>query len=492
MIKKYFKYLLLLLPFIALAACVEDYTLEANPPTEEDAQFSFQSTEENDNIIQFSASKEFFMMNWDFGNGAQSSGRNVTATYPMAGTYTVTLTVFNKGGSATFSQDVVIENTDPLLLDKPLYNMLTGGVDAPEGKTWVIDAARSGHFGVGPNPSSGAGDIPEWYQAGPFEKEGGGMYDDKYTFFLADFRYVMETNGNVYINAAQAGEFPGSFASEVGDYTAPYTAPDGLSWSMAEPEGSYPELTISNGGFIGYYAGGRTYQIVNIEENELSLRFVDQADNGLAWYIRLVPEGYDSGAEPEPEPEPDLGDVAITLGDLIGSGQKAWKLKPAAGAFGVGPNPGSDEWYPGGADISSERECLFNDLFIFGEGGYYEYDPQGDIYGEAYMGVDDGCQSVDNLQGTPGEAWGPGVHEFAFQQGTPESNPTITVTGTGAFIALPKAFNGGEYETGPPTANQSVTYTIIDYQEESEEMTITIDISGEGGIFWSFVLVPAE
>jgi len=389
---------------------------------------------------------------------------------------------------------VVIENTDPLLLDKPLYNMLTGGVDATEGKTWVIDAGRAGHFGVGPNPSSGAGDVPEWYQAGPFEKQGGGMYDDRYTFFLADFRYVMETNGNVYINAAQAGNFPGAFASEVGDYTAPYNAPDNLTWNIAEPEGEYPQLTISSGGFIGYYAGGRTYQIVRIEENELFLRLVDQANEGLAWYLRLVPEGYDSGSDPEPEPEPDLGDVAITLSDLIGNGQRAWKLKSAPGAFGVGPRPGSDEWYPGGADISGERPCLFNDLFIFGEGGYYEYDPQGDIYGETYMGLaEEGCQDADNLQGTPGEAWGAGVHAFDFQQGTPDSNPTITVTGTGAFIALPKAFNGGEYASGPPAENRAVTYTVIGYQNEggSEEMTISIDISGDGGVFWTFVLEPA-
>jgi len=488
---KYIKYLLLLLPFIALAACVEDYSLEADPPTSEDAQFTFQSTEESDNILRFTSNKEFFLMKWDLGNGTTGSGRTVVGTYPLAGSYTVTLTVFNRGGSASFTEQVVIENTDPLLLDRPLYNMLTGGADAQEGKTWVIDAARSGHFGVGPNPSQ-AGDFPEWYQAGPFEKTGGGMYDDRYTFFLADFAYKMETNGDVYINAAQASNFPGSFSSAVGDYTAPFTDPTGLTWSMVEPDGSYPELTISNGGFIGYFAGGRTYQIINIEENQLFLRFVDQANDGLAWYIRLVPEGYDGGAEvPDPEPEPEPGEVNITLQNLTGDGQKAWKLKPAAGAFGVGPSPGSDAFYPNGQDISGERPCLFNDLFIFGQNGYYAYDPQGDIFGEFYMGVEsEGCQDAANLAGTPGAAWGPGEHTFEFTNG---ADPKITVTGTGAFIALPKAYNGGEYGSGPPAENRSVTYHIIDYQNENgvEEMTITIDITGDGGVFWSFTLIPA-
>ncbi|HSJ66851.1 MAG TPA: PKD domain-containing protein, partial [Anditalea sp.] len=403
--KKYIKYLLFLLPIIILAACVEEYSLEANPPTAEDAQFTFQPTEESENILRFTSNNEFFLMKWDLGNGSTGSGRAVTGTYPSAGTYTVTLTVFNKGGSASYSEEVIIENTDPLLLDLPLYNMLTGGADAPEGKTWVLDASRAGHFGVGPNPSQ-AGDFPEWYQAGPFEKEGGGMYDDRYTFFLADFAFNMETNGNIYINAAQASNFPGSFESNVGDFTAPYTAPSGLTWNIAEPENSYPELTISNGGFIGYFAGGRTYQIVNIEENQLFLRFVDQANDGLAWYIRLVPEGFEGGGEePEPEPQPEPGEVNITLQNLIGEGQKAWKLKPAAGAFGVGPAPGSDEYYPNGQDISGDRACLFNDLFIFGQDGFYAYDPQGDIFGESYMGVEaEGCQDVANLSGTPGAA----------------------------------------------------------------------------------------
>lgn len=481
----------MLLPAFMLAACMEEYSLEANPPTSEEAQFTFQSTEASDNILRFTSNNDFFLMKWDLGNGSSGTGRTVTGTYPVAGTYTVTLTVFNKGGSASYSEEVIIENTDPLLLDLPLYNMLTGGADATEGKTWVIDAARAGHFGVGPNPSQ-AGDFPEWYQAGPFEKEGGGMYDDRYTFYLADFAFKMQTNGNVYINAAQAGNFPGSFESPVGDYTAPFTAPDGLTWNMAEPEGAYPELTISNGGFIGYFAGGRTYQIINIEENQLFLRFVDQASDGLAWYIRLVPEGYESGGdEPEPEPQPEPGEVNITLQNIIGNGQKAWKLKPAARAFGVGPAPGSDEYYPNGQDISGDRPCLFNDLFIFGQDGYFAYDPQGDIFGELYMGVDtEGCQDVANLQGTPGAAWGAGVHAFTFANGT---SPQITVTGTGAFIALPKAYNGGEYASGPPAENRSVTYTIIDYQNENgvEEMTIAIDITGDGGIFWSFTLIPA-
>ncbi|MGB5929991.1 MAG: PKD domain-containing protein, partial [Cyclobacteriaceae bacterium] len=73
-----------------------------------------------------------------------------------------------------------------------------------------------------------------------------------------------------------------------------------------------------------------------------------------------------------------------------------------------------------------------------------------------------------------------------------DGNPaTITVTGTGAFIALPKAFNGGEYAAAPPAADASVTYEVLDYQQGgSEELTITIDVAGDGSVFWTFVLIP--
>lgn len=634
---------MLILPVLLLGACIETYDLNEAPPTAEDAVFTFAPSDENENIIQFSTTSQAFMLKWDLGNGSAASGRSVTGIYPLAGTYTVTLTAFTGGGSVSSSQEIVIAETDPTLLDKPLYNMLTGGADAVEGKTWVIDSARAGHFGVGPNPSSGAGDVPEWYAAGANEKVGGGMYDDRYTFYLADFQFEMVVNGDVYINGAQGPNFPGSSESPVGDLIAPFTPGNNLTWSMAEPEGEYPVLTISPNGFVGYFAGSRTYQILHIEENELRLRYVDGADDGLAWYLRLIPEGYDPGSggeEPEPEEvalpldfetlepafntfggstaaivdnpdksgintsdrvvetthggetwagfftdlaepldlstltnislkvwapaagtfrlkleNPDdsgdflevdqnvesaeewvelifdisaatdrplsrlvlfpgwdvanagtfyIDDIKLSAGAaditeltdelLNGGGTKSWVIKPAAGAFGVGPAKGSDAYWPNGANISGDRPCLFNDLFIFSDGGEFEYDAQGDIFGEAYMGVGDGCQDEANLTGTDGEAWGSGTHAYVFTPADNGEPAKIAVTGTGAFIALPKAYNGGEYAAGPPPADATVTYEVLSYLKtaSAEELTITIDVSGTGATYWNFTLIPAE
>src|SRR5699024_1754984 len=62
----------------------------------------------------------------------------------------------------------------------------------------------------------------------------------------------------------------------------------------------------------------------------------------------------------------------LTEADLTGGASKTWKLRPAAGSFGVGQGKGMDNYWPAGDDISEDRPCLFNDEFIFKTGGIYE------------------------------------------------------------------------------------------------------------------------
>ncbi|CAE7424122.1 unnamed protein product, partial [Symbiodinium sp. CCMP2456] len=175
-----------------------------NAPTQADAAFTFQATAASDNIIEFTANNPSLDASWDFGNGSTAKGSKVQAAYPFAGTYTVTLTVQNSGGSASSSQDVTIANDDPSLIDNPLFGLLTGGSE----KTWAIDSVGDAHFGVGPDPVGAAGNYPEWYAAKSLEKSGSGMYDDRYTFKLSGFGFDMVTNGDVYVNTEHAGIAP--------------------------------------------------------------------------------------------------------------------------------------------------------------------------------------------------------------------------------------------------------------------------------------------
>ena len=611
----------------------DELTLGA-PPTAEDAVFTYTIDAENENIIHFRNTSEGFIKNWDFGNGGTAKGSEVTGIFPLKGSYEVSLTVVTSGGSAKSVQTIEIAETDPTLLDLPVYNMLTGGADQPEGKTWVVDASRAGHFGLGPNTEF----APTWYTAGANEKEGGGMYNDTYTFILADFQFEWETNGDVYLNGGQADKFAGSAENPVGDFMAPYEAPENLTWSISEDSEGNQFLTITNG-FIGYYTGVSEYQIMSLTENELFLRFLDTANPEFAWYIKLIPEGFTPpDKEPEPEPvskttlpvdfegeaphfngfggtvyqvtdNPDASGIntsaktgeyvkgtegnwagietslaapldfsvnnlikykvyspvagkalfklesvdgsaspievfadvtktneweeltfdfseaasgtydkiamfldfdhnnggtfyiddirqaaetaALTEEALTGGAAKSWVLKPAAGSFGVGEGKGMDNYWPNGADISADRPCLFNDAFIFKTGGVYEYNANGDLFAEPYMGVDPGACIEESALPADAQAWGSGTHSFTFTPATETEPGYITVSGTGAFIALPKAYNGGEYAAGPPEADGSVTYEVMSYVKtgDSETLSLTIDISGTGATYWNFVLI---
>jgi PKD repeat protein len=289
--KKFATYFVLMLLVVA-QSCKKDDPQLGDPPTAADAQFTYASTTESDNVIEFTASNSDIIAKWDFGNGLKGEGTVGTASYPLAGTYTVTLTVFNSGGSYSNSEEVVIAENDITLLDDPIYNILTGGIDGIGYKTWVVDSAYDGHFGVGPNPSDpGFGDFPNYYEASANEKPGVGFYDTRHTFYLDEFKFDMKTNGLVYLNAGQAGDFPGSYEA-LGDYAAPYDDQLGETWSVVVEAETL--LTVTGGAFLGYYAGTSTYKIVSMEENEIFLRVVDQNDQALAWYLRLVAEGYDS------------------------------------------------------------------------------------------------------------------------------------------------------------------------------------------------------
>ncbi len=180
----------------------------------------------------------------------------------------------------------------------------------------------------------------------------------------------------------------------------------------------------------------------------------------------------------------------LSEGVLTGGSSKTWTLKPVAGSLKVGPAKGSGEWFavPEG-DITGLRACWFDDEYIFHADGTYEYKSNGEVFAEGYMGVaGDGCIAEGDLP-ADAAAWGSGTHTFSFAPGDPNF---ITVTGTGAFIALPKAFNGGEYSAAPPAADASVTYEVLSYENVGgvETLVIAIDISGGevGGAWWTFTL----
>ncbi|MFT7229903.1 MAG: PKD repeat protein [Bacteroidia bacterium] len=271
---------------LGISSCKEDDTpVLGAAPTEADAAFTYAPTAANANIIDYTATNAGFTYSWNFDNGTNAATKEATAEYPNKGTYTVTLTVFNSGGSASTSQDIIIADDDASLLNNPLYTLLTGGTAGSGSKTWVIDSTRQAHLGVGPV----AGTWPEWWDADPGAKANSGLYSDKYTFSLSGFGFDHVTNGLVFVKTGSQGQFPGSYENS-DDWSAPFSDQLNENWTIVEGEDT--TISISGKAFLGMYTGVREYKIVTLSENELTVRYVDVADPTTAWYLRLVPEDF--------------------------------------------------------------------------------------------------------------------------------------------------------------------------------------------------------
>ncbi len=335
--KKTTLFFLSLALILGISSCKpDDEPTLGTAPTEADAAFTYAATADNDNIINFIASNAGFTYSWDFDNGANASTKEATAEYPSKGTYTVTLTVFNSGGSASSSQDVVIAEDDASLLNNPIFTLLTGGVAGGGSKTWVIDSTRQAHLGVGPVD----GTWPEWWNSDPLTKAGSGLYNDKYTFKLDGFKFDHVTGGSVFVKTGSEGEFPGAYEN-ADDWTAPFADQLDETWTLVEGEDD-TTISISGNAFLGMYTGVREYQITKLTENELTIRYVDVADATTAWYLRLVPEDFpiDGGGGGGEDPV-NTSTLTLPIDFEDGSDTSQWEAFGES-TFAVVDNPKSE------------------------------------------------------------------------------------------------------------------------------------------------------
>lgn len=249
---------------------------------------------------------------WDLGNGTTSKGDEVSVPYPFKGEYTVAMSLYTQGGSATISKVVTIASDDYGLLDTPGFNALTGGASAAEGKTWVFARYTKGHFGVGDVNAAPEANGPAWWQCDPKGKEGCSLYENEYTFIQKGTQLIWKNQGYIYTNENGMNHLgiPGTANPTVGDFDIPYVPANNLTFSLDEDNGI---LSLSGGAFIGFYTGVSDYNIIKLTEHEMHLWCRSAAEPGNAWYFILVPKDELKEPEPEPveppEPKPDPEDA---------------------------------------------------------------------------------------------------------------------------------------------------------------------------------------
>lgn len=213
--------------------------------------------------------------------------------------YTVTIIASGSGGLSTSTTFDITVKSD--FKDDEAVALLTGGTE----KVWYWAASELGHLGEGLNSTD---NTTNWYaneyQSGPFNTNTLCLYDDEMTFKLTgnSLTYTLDNKGTSLINR--------EFLSVVGQpnshqYVDACNSFSGLeatgvknvtlspSESLAKPrEDGKPRtvLNFSDNGFMGFYLGKSSYEIMSITSNRLVVRVVQEAftPNGAphssAWY----------------------------------------------------------------------------------------------------------------------------------------------------------------------------------------------------------------
>ncbi len=203
-------------------------------------------------------------------------------------TYTVTVVATGTGGISTSkSIDVEVLSTysPPEDLKAKLFGFDPANPNATTSRTWKIHASKNKHFGLGP---VGGTTLAEWYGAGPDEKAGVGMYDDRFTF-SSDGTFTYVTNGDILardpyvINDLGPNTSGNVNGADIENYAyADYVE----SYSLTAP-GGVETINLTGNGFIGYYTGGNhAYEIFDRgTPNELILKTTDANAEFDWWFI---------------------------------------------------------------------------------------------------------------------------------------------------------------------------------------------------------------
>ncbi|MEO6348495.1 MAG: glycoside hydrolase family 16 protein, partial [Aquaticitalea sp.] len=255
-------------------------------------------------VINFSAHADNAITYKFITTGGQqvAPSGNAAITFNNIGinTYQVSVLAIGTGGitsSTTIEVEVLVTYEAPQdLLDK-----LVGDGS----RAWRIKSEKPKHFGLGPV----GGNIPaEYYGAGPEEKAGAGMYDDRYVF-NSDGTFTLITNntnddptnnpeGTVFGRDPFVMELGGVGGGEQqGADILNYPYNDHTDqWSIIAP-GGVETIVLTGNAFIGYYTGGNhKYQIFDRSvSNELLLTTVDGNGEFSWWFIITSQEPGEEG-----------------------------------------------------------------------------------------------------------------------------------------------------------------------------------------------------
>lgn len=314
--------------------------------------------------------------------------------------------------------------------------------------TWQM-APKAGALRVGPSAGSG-----EWWSNGDADVSlRGCFFDDDYVFG-SDGSFSNSLGADTWLEGWQ-----GVAADGCGAPVAPHDGSTPGTWAFDQAAGT---VTLTGAGsFLGLPKANNagelpnvavpssiTYNVTFIDANTIEL--VIETGSGVFWTFEMVRTAL---------PNPFEG---------------TWRMAPEAGALKVGPSAGSGEWWSNGDADVSLRSCFFDDDFVFSPNGTFTNVLGSETWLEGWQGV---AADTCGAPVAPHDGSTPGTWAYD------EAAGTLTLTGAGSYVGLPKATNEGELPN--VSVPSSITYNVT--FEGSNSATLIIETGS--GVFWTFKLV---
>ena len=286
---------------LVFSGCEEEYSLgDLKTPSNVSVSFEVVGVDDENpygdgsGLVNFTATADDeITFNYIFGDGTNdkiAADGKISHQYAKNGvnTYTVTVVAVGTGGvsSSTSTQVEVFSSFS----DDVALEFLTGGST----RTWYWAADQLGHVGLGPNYVDATNHtFAQWWAAPAYDKTC--MYD-------AEFVFTKTGEGTLtFEQTAGVAYIPGAYGSVVGvdgddcygeDITPNIYGVKNVSFgpanSIATVDGQYrgTNFTIGDGGFMCWYVGNSTYEIIEISDNVLKVRI--EQDGTYAWYHTFV------------------------------------------------------------------------------------------------------------------------------------------------------------------------------------------------------------
>ncbi len=328
----------------------------------------------------------------------------------------------------------------------------TSGPTVFDDTKWVLSPEAQA-LAVGP----ALGDFTWWSNTADDVTTRACLFDDQFVF-NADGTFQNIMDGDSWIEAWQGMDPEGCGAP-----VAPHDGSAAATWSYDEDAG---ELTLTGtGAHLGLAKVVNGAELTAPSEAPESITYpvtLSANSDTMTVDINFGP-GFWHFVFVQAEDDPVAGDLSGT----------SWQIAPEAQSLAVGPAMGDFSWWATDENAATERACLYDDKFNFYTDGTFQNVQDGDTWLEAWQGMDpEGC----GVPVAPHDGSALGTWSYD------EAAGTITLTGTGSHLGLPKVVNGAEL-TAPSEAPESITYPVV--FESADRMVIDINF-GPG--FWHFVL----